>query len=694
MAKSRGKKRERTEPSLFQKGNGAAARPVKRRRSFFGWLFRILFKTSIYATIAVAVVVGYVWFTLAQKGLFAIPERQPGIMIVASDGSVLAEQGSFYGDEARLEELPDYIPNAIVAIEDRRFRSHHGIDPIGLARAVVRSAQAGRMVQGGSTITQQLAKNLFLSPERTAWRKMQEAVLALWLERKFSKDEILQLYLNRVYFAGGQNGIERAAQVIYGKTTAELTLSEAATLAGILPSPNAYSPLKNPDIAERRKKLVLNAMVEEGYISEQEAKQTVAAPATVVAADYIPAKQYVVDWINEQLPQLVKKYDQSIIVETTIDPVLQNDAEQALRKRLTENGKKLKVSQGAVVMLDSRGAVKALVGGRSYKGSQYNRATKAHRQPGSAFKPFVYLAAIENGYRPETEAIDEPVRIGNYQPENYRQKYLGRVTLETAFAQSLNTVAVKLANEVGTDRVADVAQRLGISSPLGRDASLALGTSEVTLLELTSAFAPFANGGEAIAPHVVTRISTRDGDVLYERVNSGLGKVVTDYDLGAMNVLFRAVVRQGTAKKAQFGGFDIGGKTGTSQNYRDAWFVGFTPYYVTGVWLGNDDNAPTKNVTGGSLPAIIWRDVMEPAHAGLEPAILPGETAGPDDLVAGNDDLYGPEVLAQEEIDVAAQEPRKKRYLLDYLFGQDETDFIGEEPPPRRRAQAEDGGVY
>jgi penicillin-binding protein 1A len=314
-----------------------------------------------------------------------------------------------------------------------------------------------------------------------------------------------------------------------------------------------------------------------------------------------------------------------------------------------------------------------MVGGRSYKGSQFNRVTKAKRQPGSAFKPFVYLTAIEQGYTPRSVEVDEPVRIGNWQPDNYRHKYLGRVTLETAFAQSLNTVAAKLAYDVGPDRVAETAHRLGISSKLGTDVSLALGTSEVSLLELTTAFAPFANGGELVAPHVVTRISTRDGEVLYERVGSGLGKVVTDYDLGAMNTLFRSVVYSGTAKKAGFANMDIGGKTGTSQNYRDAWFVGFTPYLIAGVWLGNDDNAPTKNVTGGSLPAVIWRDVMEPAHRLLQPAVLPGETQTSDPLVAADD--VGPEVMVQEEVVVAdTKKPRKKRYLLDYLFG-DEDDL-------------------
>jgi penicillin-binding protein 1A len=646
---------------------------VRARGSAAGFFVRWMFRLGLLAAIAFTSVIGYAWFSLNERGLFKIPERAPGIMMLAADGSVLAELGSFYGDEARLEELPDYVPHAVIAAEDRRFRQHYGVDPLGIMRAVLRSAQAGRMVQGGSTITQQLAKNLFLTPERTAWRKIQEAVLAVWLERKFSKDEILQLYLNRVYFGGGKdNGIEAAARLFYNKTSAELTLGEAAALAGLLPKPNAYNPLRDSELSQERMTLVLSLMVEQGYVSQDEASLAVSAPAQVKPSDYVPAKQYVIDWVGEQIPQLASEFEQSIVVETTLDPAIQSLAEQSLRKRLAENGKKLRVSQGAVVVLDASGAVKAMVGGRSYRRSQFNRVTRAKRQPGSAFKPFVYLAAIEQGYRPESIATDEPVRIGNWQPENYRQKYLGRVTLETAFAQSLNTVAAKLAYDVGPKRVADTAHRLGIASTLGTDVSLALGTSEVSLLELTTAFAPFANGGELVSPHVVRRITTRDGEVLYERVGSGLGKVVTDYDLGAMNTLLRSVVRQGTAKNARFGNFDIGGKTGTSQNYRDAWFVGFTPYLVAGVWLGNDDNSPTKNVTGGSLPTLIWRDVMAEAHQGLSPAILPGESLTPDTVVAEVDDA-GPEVMAQEEIQLAEDPtPRRKRYLLDYLFGDDE----------------------
>jgi penicillin-binding protein 1A len=336
-----------------------------------------------------------------------------------------------------------------------------------------------------------------------------------------------------------------------------------------------------------------------------------------------------VDWINTQLPLLIKKNKQSLIIETTIEPNLQAQAENVLRKRLNDNGKKLNVAQGAIVTMDGTGAVRALVGGRSYKRSQFNRATEAKRQPGSAFKAFVYLAAMENGYRPDSVEVDEPITIGNWSPENYKRKYLGPVSLDQAYALSLNTVAAKLTQAVAPSSVTKVAKRLGIVSKLGQDASIALGTSEVSLLELTTAFTPFANGGRAVEPYVVKRILSRDGNVLYEREGSGLGRVIGERELGDMNAMMRQVVRTGTGTKARFDGQDMGGKTGTSQDYRDAWFVGFTPYLITGVWMGNDDNTPTKRLTGGSLPALVWHDVMQKAHEGLPEIALQGEASEP-----------------------------------------------------------------
>ncbi|MFN4140683.1 MAG: transglycosylase domain-containing protein [Aestuariivirga sp.] len=646
---------------------------------------RFTFALFLIGAAGLAALFFYIWFSLSQNGLLQIPERDPGILILASDGSVLAEQGSFNGDDVRLAELPDYVPNAVIAIEDRRFYSHYGVDPLGLLRAVFANYRAGRVVQGGSTLTQQLAKNLFLNPDRTIERKLQEIVLAVWLENHFTKDEILQLYLNRVYFGSGATGIEKAARTYFQKSASEIDIAEAATLAGVLKAPSASNPASNPEAAAERARLVLQSMAEAGFITPEQAAEIADRPAEVKSQPFASAKHYVVDWVKEQLPDFVRDYEQSLVVETTIDPVLQAQAEAELRKALSTAGAKLQAGEGAVVVMDGGGAVLALVGGKSYKKSQFNRAAKAKRQPGSAFKPFVFLAALEEGFTPNSVEIDEPVQIGNWRPENYRKKYLGPVTLETALALSLNTVAAKLAARLGPQTVASVAHRLGITSPLGQDASLALGTSEVTLLEITAAYVPFSNGGYPVAPFAVTRILTRDGKVVYERNGSGFPQAVADHHLADMNRMLRLVVTEGTGTRAAFPGFDIAGKTGTSQDYRDAWFIGYTSDLIAGVWVGNDDNRPTKRVTGGHMPAEIWRMVMEPAHRGLTPRPLPGEP-----LIASQEPSTISEVLydagAAEE-SPRFEEPRQaeRRGLFEMLFGAISRPHLFEPDEPRRR---------
>jgi penicillin-binding protein 1A len=675
-SKKRSRSRQKVEPQLFSgratggsRGDASVGTPMRRRRrrSLLWSLVRFSFVLAFFGALGLAAVLGYIWFTLNQQGLLKIPERDPGIMILASDGSVLAEKGSFNGDEVRLAELPAYVPNAVIAIEDHRFYSHMGVDPVGLLRAAYANYSSGRVVQGGSTLTQQLAKNLFLTHERTIERKLQEVVLALWLESHFSKEDILQLYLNRVYFGAGATGIEKAAQIYFQKSASELDISEAATLAGVLKAPSATNPVSNPKAAAERARLVLQSMADAGFITPEEAAEIASQPAEARSMAFVSAKQYVVDWVSEQLPEFVKDYEQSLVVETTIDPVLQAQTEAELRKELRAEGVKLGVKQGAMVIMDGGGAVLSMVGGSSYRKSQFNRVTKAKRQPGSAFKPFVFLAALERGYTPDTVEVDEPVRIGNWTPENYRKKYLGPVSLETALALSLNTVAAKLAAAVGPDAVASVAHRLGIVSALGKDASISLGTSEVTLLELTSAFVPFSNGGYPVTPFAVTRILTRDGRVVYERKGSGFPKAISDHDLYGMNRMMRLVVTDGTGSRAAFPDFDIAGKTGTSQDYRDAWFVGYTSDLIAGVWVGNDDNSPTKKVTGGLLPARLWQSVMEPAHRGLTPRPLPGEP-----LVAMREPSTISEVLYEEGAaeELGRVQPRQERRgLLERFFG-------------------------
>ena len=579
---------------------------------------------GLWAMVAVFATTGYLFFNLDKKGLFNIPEREPGIMLLASDGSVLAERGAFFGDAVRIDELPPYVPQAIIAVEDRRFHSHFGIDPFGILRALYANYRAGATVQGGSTITQQLAKNLFLKPERNLERKVQEAILAIWLESKFSKDEILQLYMNRVYFGAGATGIDKAAQRFFSKSARDVNLSEAAVLAAVLKAPSRYNPITSTKRANARAREVLSDMVRAGFITKAEANATRGVSARAPGSTYIPAKRYVVDWVNATLPELIGELRDSVVVETTIDPVLQVTAERALRGELAENGRQFAASEAAMVVLDTTGAVRAMIGGRSYIKSQFNRAVKAQRQPGSAFKPFVYLTAIDAGMTPKTRKIDEPVTFGDWSPDNYKRKHLGPVTLTTALSKSINTVAAKLAVEVGPDNVARTARRLGISYPLVANASLALGTSEVSLLQMTAAYVPFANGGSGVLPHIINRITTRDGNVLYERNGGGPGSVISFESLGAMNYMMRKVVEEGTGKAARVIGHETAGKTGTTQDYRDAWFIGYTSHLIAGVWVGNDDNSSTNRVTGGSMPARIFANVMNPAHTRLDSVPLPG----------------------------------------------------------------------
>ncbi|MHA7775563.1 transglycosylase domain-containing protein [Roseibium sp. M-1] len=626
-------------PSRGGSGNGRGGRSGANRRSrrksrsrsptAFGRLIKRGLYWSmvlgIWGTIGVACIIGYYAAFLPPTSEWQVPARPPNVKIVASNGDLLANRGDTGGEAVRLEQLPPYLPNAVIAIEDRRFHSHFGVDPIGLARAVVTNLTSGRLQQGGSTLTQQLAKNLFLEQDRTIKRKIQELVLAFWLEAEYSKDEIMEMYLNRVYLGSGAYGVDAAARRYFGKSARLLTVAEAATIAGLLKAPSRYSPARNPDLAEDRAQLVLTAMHEEGYITGDEAKTALAAPAKVVRRYTTASENYAADWVMDVLPHYIGSIESDIIVDTTIDPKMQRAAETALRGALKENRDTYGVRQGAIVTLDTAGAVKALVGGADYSKSQYNRAVYAKRQPGSSFKPFVYLAALENGLSPQTIRQDQPVKYGNWAPQNYSKDYYGPVTLTKSLALSLNTVAAQLAYEVGAGTVADTASRLGITSDLNRNLSLALGTSEVTPLEIASAYVPFSNGGYGVLPHVIRRIRTVDGKTLYSRAGDGKGRVVDRRLVGEMNVMMAETLVTGTGRKARLeSGRPAGGKTGTSQDFRDAWFIGYTGNLTTAVWFGNDDNSPTKKATGGGLPAIVWKEVMDAEHEGLPVADLPG----------------------------------------------------------------------
>ena len=652
------------------KRNGAARSPLRR---LIYWSLVL----ALWALIAVVGTIAFAVSTLPPIQTLEVPKRPPTIEIVGTDGRPLITRGEMSGTDISIKELPPYLPRAFVAIEDRRFFSHFGIDPIGLIRAAAANVLRRGVSQGGSTITQQLAKNLFLTQERTLWRKMQEVVLALWLERRFSKAEILELYLNRVYFGSGAYGVEAAAQRYFGKPAREVKVAEAAMLAGVVKSPSRLAPSRNPDGAERRARAVLAAMTELGFVTETMAKSALAQPAHAIKTAGTGSLNYVADWIMDVLDDLVGRVEQDLVVETSIDPTLQAAAEKALTDELALKGQKLDVAQGALVAITPEGAVRAMVGGRNYAESQFNRAVAAKRQPGSAFKPFVYLTALERGLTPETVREDKPVALKGWKPENYSREYHGPVTLTQALALSLNTVAVRLTLEVGPRAVAKTAYRLGIASKLDANPSLALGTSEVSLIELTCAYAPFANSGNATMPYVVARVRTRAGKILFMHAPQKLGRIIEPRHVAMMNAMMRETLVSGTAQRAQLPGWAAAGKTGTSQDFRDAWFVGYTGHLVTGVWLGNDDSSPTKKATGGALPVDIWSRFMKVAHQGVPVASLPGLTGAASFASALPNPLLSPGSSEAPVGQGGAESVRPQAinrsldgWFLDRLFGQ------------------------
>ncbi|MGD0333700.1 MAG: PBP1A family penicillin-binding protein [Xanthobacteraceae bacterium] len=606
-------------------------RQTRRRRRGSGkgrsGIGRLIYWGAVLALWAVIGAIGtLIWIGIHLPPIqsLEIPKRPPSVLILGANGATLATRGDMGGAAVPLRELPDYVPKAFIAIEDRRFYSHHGVDPWGIMRAVIKDVVRRGASQGASTITQQLAKNLFLTQERTVSRKLQEVALAFWLEHKFSKAEILELYLNRVYFGSGAYGVEAAAQRYFGKSARQLTLAEAAMLAGLVQSPSRLAPSHNPDGAERRARLVLADMAEQKLIGADAARLALANPARAKKPAGAGSDNYVADWVMDAVDDLVGRFDQDIVVETSIDPVLQDAAEHALVDALAQKGEKLGIGEGALVAMTPDGVVRALIGGKSYAESQFNRAIAAKRQPGSAFKPFIYLTALEHGLTPDTVREDAPIAVKGWKPENYEHEYLGPVTLTQALANSLNTVSVRLTLEVGPAAVIRTAYRLGITSKLEPNASIALGTSEVSPLELVSAYAPFTNGGFAVAPHVIERVRGADGKPLYARATQALGRIVDARYVAMMNSMMHETLVGGTARRADLPGWPAAGKTGTSQDFRDAWFVGYTSHLVAGVWLGNDDNSPTRKAVGGGLPVEIWSRFMKAAHQGVAPSALPG----------------------------------------------------------------------
>lgn len=548
--------------------------------------------------------------------------QSPSYTFIDRAGRVIMREGAQNAPPVDLATLPPYVPQAVIAIEDRRFYQHRGLDLNGLARAFSANVAAGRVVQGGSTLTQQLAKNLFLTNERSFRRKAQEIVLALWLEHSFSKDELLALYLSRVYFGAGAFGVEAASERYFDKPAKDLALNEAALLAALLKAPSRLNPTRQPTQAAERARVVLAEMATQGVITP--AQQAAAASETLAISLSNPNGNlgYFRDWIQPVIEEALGDQRDDFIIETTLDLEAQRAGERAIADAIAREGEAKQVSQGALLALDELGAVRAMVGGVGYEQTQFNRTTQARRQPGSSFKYFIYLAAIEAGLSPWSVREDAPIVIGDWAPGNYKDEFYGLVSLGTAFAKSLNMVAIQVALEVGGNAVIELARRLGVESPLANYRSLALGAQELTLMELTSAYGALASGGKRLEPHGIAQIRRANGEVVWTW--SGEREQVLDpRTVRLMNELTTRVVSAGTGTRARVEGRAIGGKTGTSNGYRDAWFVGYTPGFVAGVWFGNDNFSPMLKVTGGNLPAMAWRDFMETALQSIPPAPLP-----------------------------------------------------------------------
>ena len=603
----------------------------KRRRAI-----PLRFWLKLFAGCGLTVSAGTLLLFLSYSVRFPDPlslahkQHAPVIKILARDGTHLAYRGTS-ADYMPLDFISTHLIQAVISTEDRRFYEHWGVDPWGLLRAMWTNLKAGRFAQGGSTLTQQLAKNLFLTGERKLGRKVEELTFALWLELRLTKRDILELYLNRVYFGGGAYGIEAASQRYFGKPVRDVSVAEAAVLAGLLKAPSKYSPAANPQAALTRSHIVLSNMVATGALNEDEASTAAQNPPVFAtppqkasAANLDNGFEYAVEYAIERMPQIRGSGNAEVVVETTLDARLQTVAHNSVARHLDTYGESLHVSQASLVLMDASGAIRALVGGRSYAQSQFNRAVKARRQPGSAFKPVIFLAGIETGLTPDSIGYDLPLSVKGWSPKNESGQYKGEMTLRHALANSVNTIAVRMYLDLPKGRVIATAKRLGITSELRDQPALALGASEVTLLELTRAYGVLANAGRSVTPHVIERMRMASGEVLYEHTAARSATIVTPDHVAAMNNMLGEVMATGTGKRAALKAHPAAGKTGTTQDFRDAWFVGYTAHMTAGIWVGNDDAEPMKRVTGGSLPARIWNEVMEAAHQGVAVAQIPG----------------------------------------------------------------------
>ena len=539
--------------------------------------------------------------------------RQPSTTITAENGNEIATFGSVYSEVIHVNDLPQYVPDAIISTEDRRFYSHFGFDIISFTRAMLTNIFLGRYAQGGSTITQQVAKNLFLTPNKNIKRKTQELMLAFWLEHKFSKEQILTLYLNRVYLGSGTYGIEAASQKYFQKSSRDLNLKEAAVIAGMLKAPSRYNPIASEKRAVDRAKVVLQNMVNNDAITPMQMENALKMRLGPKKKYNVKDAMHFADWVYNDVNSYIGERNSDIYVLTTLNQDIQQAAARILAETIKANKHK-NVTQGAIVVMDKQGAVKAMVGGLDYNKSQFNRAVQALRQPGSAFKTFIYLTALQDGFEPDDKVMDSPLSIGNWKPENADKRYHGEVTLTEALANSYNLATINLSEMMNRSDIIRNAKRMGITTEIENSPALALGTSEVKVIDMAAAYASLANGGYAVWPYTIKEIYSRDGFQLYQRTADSENRIIKKKVVEKLTGMMQAVINFGTGKKAKINGF-AAGKTGTSQDNRDAWFVGFNKNYITAVWLGNDNNSPMKGVSGSNLPAEIWKKVMIAAEA-------------------------------------------------------------------------------
>lgn len=573
---------------------------------------KFLFICAVGVITVVAIYIGYCYATLPDVETAVSHTRRPSTTIIAENGNEITTYGNSFAEVIYLEDLPYYVPAAVVDVEDRRFYSHFGFDVIGFSRAMLVNLIKQRYAQGASTITQQVAKNLFLTSEKNIKRKIQELLLAFWLEHKFSKEQILTLYLNRVYLGAGTYGIEAAANKYFGKSSRDLTLKEAAVIAGMLKAPSRYNPATSPDKAQTRSEVVLSLMFEHGTITKTEMEKAVAEPLANATKYKVEGARHFADMVYNEVNAYIGERNHDIYVSTTLDQDLQQKTEQILQKMLSQYQDR-HVTEGAVVVLDRHGAIRALVGGKNYEESQFNRATQALRQPGSAFKPFVYITALQQGWRPDDLIDDIPVKIGKWQPENADKQTHGRVTLSEALAHSYNLATINLAEHLNRLDIIRNAYKMGITTNIPDTPSLTLGTAAVKVLDIAAAYSTIANGGYAIWPYSISEIYSKDGFQLYQRDMSEPTRILDKDVVRQITSMLEEVIANGTGRRAALP-FFTAGKTGTSQNFRDAWFVGWTDQYVAAVWVGNDDNSPMEKIGGGTLPALIWKEIMLAAH--------------------------------------------------------------------------------